>query len=127
MTNQKLEITKYLAEQWGLDTDQKSLKKLIILWWQNPRNKPKGGLRFTDEGFARASSHIKFHKVDIDENIDYNNQLIIRLDNLIECPWYLNTKHIFLFDEKIAVQMILFSGNIARFTAARVKNRLTAQ
>lgn len=125
--NQKLEITKYLAEQWSLDRDPKSLKKLIILWWQNPRDKIKGGLRFTDEGFARASTHLRFHKVDIDDGIDYNNRLIIRLDNLIECPWYLSNKHIFLFDEKVAVQMILFSGNITRFTNAKVKNRLTNQ
>jgi len=125
--NQKLDITKYLAEQWSLDTDQKSLKQLNILWWQNPRNKPKGGLRFTDEGFARASTHLKCHKVDIDDGIDYNNRLIIRLDNLIECPWYLSNKHIFLFDEKVAVQMILFSGNIDRFTNAKIKNRLTNQ
>jgi len=122
---QKLEITKYIAEQSGLTTDQKSLRKLNTLWWQNPRQKVKGGLRLTDEGFARATAFIKSHKVDIDDGIDYNNQLIIRLDNLIECPWYINNKHIFLFDEKIAVQMILFSGNIARFTAAKVKNRLT--
>jgi hypothetical protein len=125
--NQKLDITKYLAEQWGLDTDQKSLKQLNTLWWQNPRNKIKGGLRFTDEGFSRASAHLKYHKVNIDDGIDYNSQLIIRLDNLIDCPWYLSTDYIFLFDEKIAVQMILFSGNIARFTDAKVKNRLTTQ
>jgi hypothetical protein len=125
--NQKLDITKYLAEQWGLDTDQKSLKQLNTLWWQNPRNKIKGGLRFTDDGFARASPHLKCHKVDIDDGIDYNSQLIIRLDNLIDCPWYLSTRHIFLFDEKVAVQMILFSGNIARFTDAKVRNRLTNQ
>jgi len=124
---QKLEITKYIAEQSGLTTDQKSLRKLNTLWWQNPRQKVKGGLRLTDEGFARATAFINSHKVDIDNDIDYNNQLIIRLDNLIECPWYISNKHIFLFDEKIAVQMILFSGNIARFTAAKVKNRLTNQ
>lgn len=124
---QKLEITKYIAEQSGLIIDQKSLRKLNALWWQNTRQKAKGGLRLTDEGFARATSFIKSHKVDVDDGIDYNNQLIIRLDNLIECPWYLSNKHIFLFDEKIAVQMILFSGNIARFTTAKVKNRLTNQ
>jgi len=124
---QKLEVTKYIAEQSGLTTDQKSLRKLHTLWWQNTRQKVKGGLRLTDEGFARATAFIKSHKVDIDDGIDYNNQLIIRLDNLIECPWYISNKHIFLFDEKIAVQMILFSGNIARFTAAKVKNRLTNQ
>jgi hypothetical protein len=127
---QKIEITKYIASQDNLSTDEKSLRKLITNWWANPRKKAKGGLRLTDEGFARLSKYIKFHKVKfIDGPIEYNNQLVIQLDNFIDCPWYVTKKEVFVASDKMAVQLILFSGNIARFSQAKaksIKNQLTS-
>ena len=111
-----------MANQFGLPNDENSIRDLVLLGWRNPRKKEKGGLRLTEEGFARASAHIKVHQILIQEEIEYNNQLIIHLDNFIECPWYLSSKAIFVFDDKIAVQLILFSGNISRFTAARAES-----
>lgn len=121
--NQKIEITTYLAKQFGLPSDEHSIRDYVLQWWKNPRTKANGGLRLTEDGFARASAHIKVHKVLIQEEVEYNNQLIVHLDNFIECPWYLSNRAIFVFDEKIAVQLILFSGNIARFTAARAESK----
>jgi hypothetical protein len=126
--NQKIEITKYLAKAAGLPTDDKSMRAFVIQWWQNPRNKSKGGLRLTDEGFARLTAHFKAHRVTLDGNFDYNNQLIVRLDNYITCPWYLGNQDIFVFNDKMAVQLVLFSGNIGRFSSAKaasIKNQLT--
>lgn len=126
--NQKIEITKYLANHAGLPLDDKSIKSFIVQWWQNPRNKEIGGLRLTDEGFARLTSICKVHKVPLSGDFDYNNQLIIRLDNYITCPWYLGTQEMFVFNEKMAVQLILFSGNIGKFSSAKaesIKNQLT--
>jgi len=119
--NQKIEITKYIAEQFNLPTDDKSIRKLISSWWYNPRKKEKGGLRLTDEGFARLTAHIKAHQVMFDEPVEYTSQLIIWLDQFINCPWYVTKKEIFVFNENMAIQLVLFSGNITRFTAAKAK------
>jgi hypothetical protein len=124
----KTKITEHLATVYGLNTDAKSIRKLTSAWWFNPRQKEKGGLRLTDEGFARASAQFKFHKVLFDDDIEYTNKLIIQLDNFITCPWYVTKKEIFVFNEKMAVQLVLFSGNIAKFSAAKaesIKNNLT--
>jgi len=120
---QKSEITKYIAEQYNLPTDSKSLRKLVAQWWVNPRKKSKGGLRLTDEGFARASAHIKFHKIKFTEGpVEYNNQLILQLDNFINCPWYTTKKEIFVTNDNLAVQLLLFAGNIARYGYAKAEN-----
>jgi hypothetical protein len=37
----------------------------------------------------------------------------------MDCPFYLNNKRIWVFGEKMAVQLVLFSGNIAKFQRAR--------
>lgn len=119
---QKIEVTKYVAEQLKLATDEKSIKKLIPVFWQNPRDKEKGGLRLTDKGFeSLQEADIKVHRVRFDEPIQYTNQLIIWLDNFIDCPWYVTNREIFVFSEKMAVQLVLFSGNIAKFSAAKAK------
>jgi hypothetical protein len=124
--NQKIDLTKYVAEHSGLPTDEKSIRKLVAQWWQNPRKKEKGGLRLTDEGFARLTTQIKAHRVRFDHPVEYTNQLIIQLDNFIDCPWYVSNKEIFVFSEKMAVQLVLFSGNIAKFSSAKAKNLKSA-
>jgi hypothetical protein len=124
--NQKIDITKYIAEQSGLPTDEKSIRKLIAQWWQNPRNKEKGGLRLTDEGFSRLTTQFTAHKVRFEEPVEYTNRLIIQLDNFIDCPWYITNKAVFVFNDKMAVQLVLFSGNIAKFSTAKAKSLKSA-
>ena len=124
--NQKSDITKYIAEQFGLSTDEKSIRKLTAQWWQNPRKKEKGGLRLTDEGFARLTAHFTAHKVRFEDPVEYTNRLIIQLDNFIDCPWYITNKAVFVFNDKMAVQLVLFSGNIAKFSTAKAKSLKSA-
>jgi hypothetical protein len=114
--NQKVELTRYVANQCQLPTDDDSIKHYLIQWWLNPRVKISGGLRLTDEGFDRVSEHVKRHRVIIDEPIAYTNKVIIWLDNYIDSPWYVTDKEIFVFSERMAVQLVLFSGNIARYS-----------
>lgn len=117
--NQKIAITKYVAEQSKLSVDDKSMKKWIAQWWCNPRQKPKGGLKLTEEGFARLTTQFNCHRIRLDEPIEYTNQMILRFDNWVNCPWYITTKDIFVFNDKTAVELVLFSGNIQRFFGAK--------
>jgi len=114
--NQKLDLTKYIAEQCNLPTDEEYIKNLIVKWWFNPRKKLSGGLRLTDEGFSQISKYIKVYRVAIDQPIPYTNKVIIWLDKYIDSPWYVTNKEVYVLHEKIAVQLVLFSGNIARYT-----------
>jgi len=122
---QKSDITKYVAEQEGLSVEEPHLKKLLPVWWQNPRNKPVGGLRLTDEGFARLSKYFTALQVRFEEkyeDLNFTNQMILRLDNFITCPWYITKKGMWVFDDKMAVQLVLFSGNIEKFTSAKARS-----
>lgn len=120
--NLKFDITKYIAELENLPVDEKSIRKHILSWWQNPRPKSKGGLKLTDEGFARLTRHIKAHQIKLDSQIEFTNQMILRLDNFLTCPWYLSKKEVWVFDDKMAVQLVLFSGNMTKFTSAKAKS-----
>ena len=122
--NQKIDITRYVAEKENLATDEKSIKKLLPIWWQNPRPKEVGGLKLTEEGFARLTRHFKHHKVRFENRIelDFTNQMILRLDKFITCPWFITKKEMWVFDDKMAVQLVLFSGNIEKFTSAKARS-----
>jgi len=124
--NQKIEITRYVAEQLGLPVDDKNLRKCKRLWWQNLRVKPKGGLRLTEAGYtALCQAKIRDLKVKYDAQYEYNNQFILMLDNHIEVPWYITPKAIHVFNDRLAVQLVLFSGNIERLILAKIASNLT--
>lgn len=119
---QKNEITKYVMTQKGVTITPKGIKTYTGIIWQNIRQKNEGGLRLTSQGFnLLIEADLKAHKVAFQNEIIYNNQLIIWLDNFITCPWYVTRDEIYVFSEKIAVQLVLFSGDIARFSAAKAQ------
>jgi len=121
----KTEITKFLAEFHGLSTDENSINKLVRLYWVNPRKKEQGGLRLTTAGFdALTNADVESYLIKFYDLIDYTSQLILQLDNYMTCPWYITHKSIYVFNDHMAFQLALFSGDLPNF--CRVK-ALTAQ
>jgi hypothetical protein len=122
--NLKSEITQKLIQTLGLEQSEKFLKKYHKVLWVNPRNKEKGGLKLTDVGFEQMNkADIKHHKVRLENELDNTNQTILKLDQFIDCPWYLDKRHIYVYSDKIAVQLILFSGNLKRFIEAKLRSQ----
>jgi hypothetical protein len=118
--NQKHEITKAVLEFLGLPSDDARIKKTIPTWWVNTRQKATGGLRLTEQGFeCLKKADIKCYELKFDEPIQYTNELAIWIDQNIDCPFYLTNKKIWVFGEKMAVKLVLFSGNIAKFHRAQ--------
>lgn len=118
--NPKIKITQKVLEILNLEYSEKDFKKSLKLWWVNFRQKDKGGLRLTDLGYhALISAGLKDYYIQFDSPIFYTNQLVIWLDQFIECPFYITKKGIYVFDEKIAVQLMLYSGNIQKYTSIK--------
>lgn len=119
--NLKHEITKYVLESQGLPADDKRIRKTIPTWWFNPRNKEKGGLRLTEQGFeCLTKADIKSYMIKFEEPLEeINNEFLLWLDQNINCPFYLTKKKVWVFGENLAVQLVLFSGNLAKYHRAR--------
>lgn len=117
--NQKLKITKIVAEQLNRPVDDQSIDKLRQVFWINPRLKKKGGLRLTVEGYhSLIDADIKSHRVVFEEPIFLSNALLLWMDNNIDCPFYLTSTEVYLFGERMAIQLILFSGNLQKLHRA---------
>lgn len=122
----KHEITKLVLETAGLPADEDRIQKTIPTWWVNPRKKEKGGLRLTEQGFnALKTAGIQSYKIRFEAPITCTNQEIIRLDQLMDSPYYITNREVHVFKEKMAIQLVLFSGNILKFINA-LANRQTA-
>jgi hypothetical protein len=118
--NQRFELTRYVLKEAGKPHDDVYVKKMFSAFWMNPRNKEKGGMRLTDSGWTWLNNAgIKYYQIDLPKEIEWTNQLIIRLDQFIDSPFYLTKKAIYVFTERMAVQLVLFSGNIQKFGLSR--------
>lgn len=116
----KVEITKNILNILSPGYSEKDLKKSISSWWINVRNKERGGLRLTPEGFnAFINADIKSYRIKYDSPVFFSNQLLVWLDQFIDCPFFVTPEGIHVFGEKMAVQLVLFSGNITKFSHAK--------
>ena len=120
--SQKTELTQYVLKELGKSHDDKYVKDMLPRFWVNPRQKETGGLRLTEDGYKwLKEADIKDYKIDIPKGTFWSNQLIIWLDQFIESPFYLTPKSIFVFNERMAIQLVLFSGNVAKFGLAKAQ------
>jgi hypothetical protein len=119
----KLLLTKEFLKDSGLPDDKTSLEKYLWTWWINPRLNGERSLGLTEQGYQVISQQVglKFYQIDLPKDIQKTNQLIIWLDKFIDCPWYINNKSIYVSREKVAVQLMLFSGDLQKF--GQSKNR----
>lgn len=122
--NQKIEITNKVLKILNPNYNEKDFKRAKHEWWVNPRVKNYGGLRLTQAGYnALISADIKHFKVKIDHKIQITNiKSILDLDQEINSPYYMfssNFAHyIIVFDERTAIQVILFSGDLLKMIRA---------
>lgn len=112
----KKDYTKILLETAGLDTSEEILKEKNKFWWWNQREKNKGGLRLTEDAihFIEHIAKIKTYRVPFPDNLTITPQILLWLDNFIECPYFITNKDITVLKEKSAFELYLFSGDVRK-------------
>ena len=92
-------------------------------WWQNTRQ--SGGLRLTDDGMMFLSDKIDLATYEVPFPADFKitTQVIIFLDRFIDCPYYLTNRGITVTDEKKALELHLFSGDVRKYGLAKALKR----
>jgi hypothetical protein len=104
------------------------IKEKSIEWWFNQRSKQVGGLRLTRPGidFLLDQTEIKIYEIDLPEEIKQIPQLLVWLDKFIETPYFIEKKKIIVTNERLAVELYLFSGDVMKFGYVKaVKNRMS--
>ena len=120
----KIKLTKTFLQELGMEYDDKSIKKNMSVFWQNPRRKGQAGLKLTEAGFKALTEklELKSYAIQIPKETEWTSRLELRLNNYIDCPYYIFKNQIYVFSEKMAVQLVLFSGDVAKFGQAKARS-----
>jgi len=103
------------------EINNETIKNNYMLWWQNTRAKGDAGLRLTQEGFSYAveRAELETYEIKFPNDIKFTPQVFLYLDNFIDCPYYVTRKRIYVFSEKMALQLMMFAGDIKQYGLAR--------
>ena len=116
--------TKIFLKELGKSAGETAIKEYMPLWWYNTRNKEKGGLRLTEAGFDVVNEiGLQTYDIPYPKDMPLTTQVIIYLDHFIDCPYYLTNRSITVTNEKKAVELTLFSGDLRKYGINKAMSR----
>ena len=122
--NWKEAYTKVFLKEQGKSANEVSVKEYLPLWWKNTRNKGASWLRLTDLGYEVISQiDLATYDVPYPKDMPLTTQVIIFLDKFIDCPYYITPRSIIVTNEKKAVELTLFSGDLRKYGLTKAMNR----
>jgi len=102
-----------------------TMKEYLPTWWKNSRIKTEGGLRLTEEGLKFVQEKLELQTYDVPFPLDFTitTQILIFLDKFIDCPYYLAADGLIVTNEKKAMELHLFSGDIRKYGLTKAMSR----
>ncbi len=125
--SQRDKITKYVLQNLGLPEEGKTAQSYIKSWWWNPRTKNEANMRLTESGHvAFQQAGLKSYQINFENPLPPNlsSKTLLQLNNYIDSPFYINSKSIEVYTEKMAIQLVLFSGDILKFLESKNRSKV---
>lgn len=117
--------TKIFIKAQGNSVTDVAVHENLHAWWKNTRKKDRAGLRLTDEGFQMLKDiDLKLYEIPFHDKLKFTTQIVIFLDQFIDCPYYVTEKFIYVTNEKKAVELTMLSGDIRRYGLIKAASRL---
>jgi|TARA_B100001094_G_scaffold167378_1_gene161961 hypothetical protein len=119
--------TKVFLKQANISLGENTMKEYMPIWWKNTRR--SGGLRLTDEGFTFITERLEIQVYEVPFPVDFTltTQVIIFLDKYINCPYLLAEDGIVVTNERKAMELMLFSGDIRKYGLNKAISRLETE
>jgi hypothetical protein len=121
----KTTYTKIFLQQANISVNDNTMKEYLPIWWKNSRIKTEGGLRLTEEGLKFIQEKLELQTYDVPFPLDFTitTQILIFLDKFIDCPYYLAADGLIVTNEKKAMELHLFSGDIRKYGLTKAMSR----
>jgi hypothetical protein len=116
--------TKVFLNQLGKSIDSASIKEYYSQWWKNTRDKNEGGLRLTEEGLEMIKQiGVETYTIPYPEDLELTANIIVFLDQYIDSPYYLDKNSITVTNDRKAVELTLFAGDLRRYGFVKAMTR----
>lgn len=120
----KTTYTKLFLKELGKSYNDLTVKEHLPLWWYNTREKEEGGLRLTEEGYETIIKiGLQTYDIPYPKDMPITTQIIIFLDKFIDCPYFLTNRSITVTNERKAVELGLFSGDLRKYGLTKAMTR----
>ena len=108
---------------------EESVKTSYFTWWQNVReNYESRSLRLTKQGHQMlVDLDIKMYTIKYPNKIVFTPQTYLWLDEFVDCPYFVDKAKIIVTTEKMALQLMLFAGDITKYGLARAMSKMDEQ
>ena len=115
--NWKEAYTKIFLKEAGKSVNESTLQEFMPVWWQNNRSKDKGGLRLTDQGIEFITEEIELttYEVPFPKDFTMTSNTLVWLDEFIDCPYWIGRHGMIVTNEKKALELHLFSGDVKKY------------
>ena len=106
-----------------------TVKTNYYTWWQNVRESHQArSLRLTKQGFEMLESiDLKTYTVKFPQKIIFTPQTYLWLDEFVDCPYFVDKSKIIVTMEKMALQLMLFAGDVTKYGLARAMSKAEDQ
>jgi hypothetical protein len=103
-----------------------SIKNNYYTWWQNVRESYQArSLRLTRDGLKMLETlDIKTYTIKFPDKIIFTPQTYLWLDEFVDCPYYVDKKQIYVTLERMALQLMMFAGDITKYGLARAMSQM---
>ena len=108
---------------------EETIKTCYFTWWQNVRESYQArSLRLTKSGLEIVKQlEIKTYSIKFPDKIIFTPQTFLWLDEYVDCPYYVDKKQIIVTLERMALQLMMFAGDITKYGLARAMSKMDEQ
>ena len=85
-------------------------------------------LRLTKSGLDIIKRlEIKTYTIKFPDKIIFTPQTFLWLDEFVDCPYYVDKKQITVTMERMALQLMMFAGDVTKYGLARAMSKMDEQ
>lgn len=121
----KTAYTRTFMELLNQPIHDESIKTNYYTWWQNVRESYQArSLRLTREGLKMLERlDIKTYVIKFPDRIIFTPQTYLWLDEFVDSPYFVDKKQIHVTMERMALQLMMFAGDITKYGLARAMSQ----
>ena len=124
--DRKTAYTRTFMELLEQPIHDETVKNAYYSWWQNVRESYQArSLSLTKIGLQTVEKlDIKTYEIKFPDKIIFTPQTYLWLDEFVDCPYFVDKKQIIVTMEKMALQMMMFAGDVTKYGLARAMSKM---